>query len=409
MLVGVCCAVVAGGCSRRQRDALGDNPSAGRDPAAVMVTEEPVVSRPVQRKVEAVGTLFGYEEVSLSAKVEGRVRTIHHDVADRVRPGELLLEIDPTDYDLTVRQAQKALAVELAKLGLTEPPGLGFEVTQVPAVVQSRVKRDNALGRLDRAQRAGAAVTPEELADKKAESQIAQAEYENQILVAKAGLATIQVKQEALAIAQQQLKDTHICAPEPTQPVLGAEGLMTYAITQRTVAEGSFTRSGTEVFKLVIDQTLKLRALVPERYAADIQLGQKAEVFAASYSEPFAGTVSRINPAVDPATRAFEVEICVPNHERKLKPGGFAKTEIWTRLDPQAVTVPLAALVHFAGITKVFLDENGRAKEVPVTLGVESTEWVEIRKPALPAGAHVLTSGQTAVADGTPVTVRNGP
>jgi len=100
------------------------------------------------------------------------------------------------------------------------------------------------------------------------------------------------------------------------------------------------------------------------------------------------------------------VEIEVPNPDAELKSGSFAKANIQTRIDAAAVTVPLKAVVTFAGITKLFVVENGKAKEVQVTLGVQSTDWVEVRTPALPAGARVVTSGQTALADGTPIEVR---
>ncbi|MFO0947914.1 MAG: HlyD family efflux transporter periplasmic adaptor subunit [Planctomycetota bacterium] len=87
--------------------------SAEKKEVPISVTVEPVELRSVQRAIEAVGTLHGYEEVLLSAKVGGRVRKILHDVGDRVTSGESLLEIDPTDYELAARQAEKALQVEL--------------------------------------------------------------------------------------------------------------------------------------------------------------------------------------------------------------------------------------------------------------------------------------------------------
>ena len=106
--------------------------SAGR------LTVAPVTYRPVRRTIEAVGTLCGYEEVSICSTAEGRVVKIHHDVADHVRPGEQLLQIEPIDYELSVRQAEKALLVELAKLGLQSPPTAAFDVTGIPMVVEAQ-------------------------------------------------------------------------------------------------------------------------------------------------------------------------------------------------------------------------------------------------------------------------------
>jgi RND family efflux transporter MFP subunit len=381
------------------------------DSAKVVVTTEPVTIRQVERTVEAVGTLYGYEEVVISTKVEGRIKKIHQDVSDRVAPGALLLQIDPTDYELSVRQAEKALQAELAKLGLKEMPASQYQASKLPVVVEAAIRRDNMRSRLDRARSLSnqRVVSPEELADKQAECRVAEAEYDNQVLAAEAGLATAHVKQEALSSARQQLKDTHILAPVPTQAIADSDQQMTYAISKRAVSEGTYVKSGTEVFRLIIDQTLKLRVMVPERHLRAVKLGQKADVFTAAFKDAFPGKVTRINPAVDPTTRTFEVEVRVPNPKGLLKPGSFAKAAIVTEAQAQAATVPLEALVNFAGIIKIFTVVDGAAKEVQVTLGVQSTQWVEIARPSLPTGAVIVTSGQTALADGTPVVVRDKP
>jgi RND family efflux transporter MFP subunit len=379
------------------------------DPAAVMVTVAPATFRPVQRKIEAVGTLHGFEEVVISAKVEGRVRAIHHEVADEVKPGEVLVEIDPTDYELAVQQAERALAVELAKLGLKEPPGAEIDLDKVPPVVQAQVHMENAHSHYDRMRRLALshAISAEERDTAISDFRAAQAEYDNQVLQAQAGLAMIQLKQSSLAVARQQLKDTQIRVPTPSLPIPGSAAGVRYAITRRAVADGTLVRPGTELFKLVIDQALKLRVPVPERYSAEVRVGQEVEVSTASSPQPFLGKVIRINPAVEPTTRTFEVEILVPNADGARKPGSFAKAAILTQLDSEAVTVPLTAVVRFAGVTKIFVAENGRAKTVPVTLGVQTTEWVEIAQPPLPHGTTVITSGQTALADNSPIAIRS--
>jgi RND family efflux transporter MFP subunit len=380
-----------------------------RDPAAIVVTVEPVTFRPVQRSVEAVGTLYGYEEVSIAAKVDGRVRKILHDVSDPVKPGDLLVEFDPTDYELLLGQAEKSLRVDLVKLGVDEMPAESkFDVERLPAVMQARERLNNVKLRYDRARslaRTGA-ITTEELTDKTADFRAADAEYHSQILMARSLVATVEMKREAFAIARQQLKDMAVKVPAPLQRVPGMEGGVTYVMSQRAVSEGSFVRTGTEVCKLVIDRMLKLRVLIPELYSNEIERGQKVQVSTAAHPQPFGGLVARINPTVDPVNRTFQVEIEVPNPEGKLKPGSFAKAAILTKLDSEVATVPLEAPTTFAGITKVFVVEGGHVNEVRVALGVQNTEWVEVAQPRLPRGARVVCSGQSGLADGTPIAVR---
>jgi RND family efflux transporter MFP subunit len=397
----------AGG-GKHEGDELPPDAAARRDAAAVVVTVEPVTYRPVQRAVEGVGTLYGFEEIAISARVEGRVRALRFDVADLVHPGQLLLEIDPTDYELAVEQADRALCVELAKLGLTEAPGTDFDPKQVPVALQGQARMENAQAKYQRAMNltGKGIVSAEDRGNATADFLAAKAEYANKLFEVTTGLAMIRLKQTGLAVARQQLQDTRVVVPTPALAVPGATGGVVYAVTHRSVAEGTLVRPGTEICKLVLNQTLKLRVPVPERYSNDVRTGQKALVHTAAFSQPFAGTVTRVSPAVEPATRTFEVEVQVPNPKGELKSGCFAKAALLTRLEPEAATVPLSALATFAGVTKVFLVENGRAKEVRVTLGVQTTDWVEVAAPALPRGARIVTSGQTALADRTPVVVR---
>src|SRR5262245_60437041 len=69
-----------------------------KEPEPVAVTTAPVTQRSITRTVQIVGTFHGQEEVLLTPKVEGRVLRLHHDIGDLLRPGELLLEIEDTDY-----------------------------------------------------------------------------------------------------------------------------------------------------------------------------------------------------------------------------------------------------------------------------------------------------------------------
>ena len=381
--------------------------SHARSKSAVIVTVEPVSIQTVQRTVEAFGTLHGFEEVSISARIEGRVSRILHDVADRINPTEMLLEIDATDYDLALQQADRALQVELARLGLKTPPQTTPDLERVPFVAKAKSVLDHAKSRLDRIGRLAASktISPEESENAANDLRTSQAEYDDQILKAETELATIRMKQADLAVAREHLANTKVTTPTPSIS-LSESNDISYVVSQRSVAEGTLVRPGTEIFRIVIDRVLKLRVPVPERYSPEVQLQQRVDVFAAASNRPFPGTVTRIYPIVEPATRTFQVEIQIPNPNGELKPGSFAKAAILTRVDASAVTVPLSAIIQFAGITKIFLDVEGRAKEIPVRLGTQTTDWVEIAEPTLPRGANVITSGQSAVANETPVSVR---
>jgi RND family efflux transporter MFP subunit len=154
----------------------------------------------------------------------------------------------------------------------------------------------------------------------------------------------------------------------------------------------------------VIDHMLKLTAAVPEKHAPEIAVGQPVELRVEAYpDQAFKGTVARVTPTVDPTNRVFGVVIGVLNGDGKLKAGGFATAEVVVRTEP-VVTVPPEALVQFAGVNKVFVAEGDKARVVEVTVGTREKEWIEVG--GLPAGAKVITSGQSQLVDGSPIRLR---
>ncbi len=150
-----------------------------RGAAEVPVTVATVTTRTIQRRVAVVGTLEGYEEVNLQAKVEGRVLRIHHDIGDVVAPGALLAELDPTDHRLALNEAQLGLKLELARLGLDELCDK-LDVSRVPSVVRARSQEDNAGQMASRARRLGAGrvIGIEEMEKVQTEQRVAKASRE---------------------------------------------------------------------------------------------------------------------------------------------------------------------------------------------------------------------------------------
>jgi multidrug efflux pump subunit AcrA (membrane-fusion protein) len=406
------------GLALRGGPAPGDE-GAGRRVADVPVTVATVTTRPIQRRVAVVGTLEGHEEVNLQAKVEGRVLHIHHDIGDIVAPGAVLAELDPTDHRLALNEAQLALKLELVRLGLEELCDK-LDVSRVPSVVRARSQEDNARNILARARRLGVGrvIGTEEMEKTKTEDRVARATREQAEMEAQATLASARLRQAQVETARQRLTDTRVLAPAPSPSRLPpgcSPGALRYVVAARRVAEGEMVRpiAGTVLFRLVIDDPLKLVAQVPERHVGEVRTGQAVDLNVEAYpGEPFTGTVARLNPTVERASRSFAVEVRVPNEARRLRAGSFAKASILTRSAPVA-TVPEEAIVRFAGVVKVFVVEKGRSRAVAVRTGevisVGDTHnprrWVEVSGP-LSAGSTVVVSGQSQLADGTPVQVR---
>src|SRR5579871_5640096 len=93
--MGVC------GCSSGSaQKAEPQNAKVAEGDSVIPVSVAPVETRAVKRRVGVVGTLYGFEQITITPKVEGRIQTIHFDVGDRVPPNTCLLELDSVDYRL---------------------------------------------------------------------------------------------------------------------------------------------------------------------------------------------------------------------------------------------------------------------------------------------------------------------
>jgi RND family efflux transporter MFP subunit len=373
----------------------------------LVVTVEPIARRIVRRSIQAVGTLHGYEELTISAKTDGRVTKIYHDLSSRLKPGELLLEVDPTDAQLAVNQAERSVQAELAKWGFTHVPSQDEDLSNLPTVVSARLKYELMLSRLERvlALQKTNSIALEDVEQAKSDARVLESDWRNQLLMAQSAAATVRLRNAELDIAKQKLADTKIYAPTPTMYPNDSDQY--YSVTERLVSEGTLLRPGSEVFKVVLGKTLKLRLAVPESFSNGVGVGQHVEVETFATDVPVIGTVARISPSIDRATRAFQVEVEIANLDGALKPGGFAKAKIFTAVDENATTIPSTGVYSFAGIIKIFLEENGVARELHVTLGERVDDWTEIVSPPMPDNARVITSGQRLLSDGIAVTIRS--
>jgi RND family efflux transporter MFP subunit len=394
-----------------------------RQPEAVAVTVAAPVPRPVDRRVRTVGTLHGFEEIDISPLVDGTIRRLVRDVGDVVRPGEPLLEIDATDFQLAVQEASRALDLELARLGLTALPDGSFDIAALPAVERARLVERNAAETLERYRGLVArnVTTKDEFEKAELAFDTAKLDTKQRLLEAEQTLAAVRHRQAILETARKRLSDTLIVAPELTARAAdgagGAAPPLSYTVAERFVSEGEIVRAAppTKLFRLIVEDVLKLKAAVPERHASQVKPGQAVELAVESLpGRKVAGRVVRVNPTIDTASRTFEIEVQVPNGERLLKSGAFATASVLVGVEASAVTVPEEAIVRFAGVTKLFAVVADQAVAVPVTVGARMDvaepggprrSWIEVAGD-FPPGAPVVTSGQSQLAAGTAVRIR---
>jgi RND family efflux transporter MFP subunit len=337
------------------------------------VTLRPVVLSRFEQRIDISGTLAADEQVMLATKVAGRLASISVDLASPVKRGEVVAQIETTDYELGVQQAEAALAQARALLGV--PPGTApnqIDVDSTTVVRQAQATlgeaRANA-ARIEVLAREG--LSPEAERDA-ARAALARAEAGLESAREEVRLRQAQVRQREseLRVARQLLADASIRSP--------IDGY----VQLRRASVGEYLAAGATIAEVVRIDPLRLRLAVPEREAASVRVGQPVRVTLDSAdpgvpADSRSGSVARLAPGLDADSRSLLIEADIPNPEGQLRPGNFVHAQIVVG-EREVATLPQSAIVTFAGLQKVLLVKDGKAVERPVTTGARRGEDIEI-------------------------------
>ncbi len=359
----------SGACSRAKQQELA-SASGLSDP--IVVRTGTVVERNVERSVEVVGTLKADEEVVISSEVKGIIEELPVDLGSVVRRGQVLARISQKEYQWRVDQANAALQQVRVRLGLrAEVPHPDPE--QNPEVRQAKAALDEAKLRFDRAKTlikngdiAQEQFDVAEMGHRSAEAryQAALDNFQNQVSLIDQRIAELQ-------LARKQLSDATIVSP------------MDGIVSLRHVTRGEYIKAETRIVTIVKSNPLRLQAVIPEVAVSSIRVNMPVTLKVDAYpGRSFKGLISRISPALDEKARTLTVEATVENTSGELKPGLFAKVSLLVEKQSSAVMVPANALINFAGLTKLFVIQDGRAVERIVKTGIQDGGYVEILEGA---------------------------
>lgn len=342
-------------------------PGASPTPQAIEVTTAAAIQRGLQRDVEVVGSLMADEEVVISAQIAGELSQLNVDFGSYVTQGQVIATIDQRDAKLKVEQAEATLKQTMARLGMKE--GAAFEPSQSADVRVAKTALDWAKMDLDRntklIENGDIARSTYDQATISYSS--AQARYQAALDAINQQLALVEQQRSALALAKKAITDTVVRSP------------ITGAVKEKFSARGTYLAVGGKIVSLVKINPLRLRADIPESSAAAVRKGQMMTLTVESFpGRTFSGHVVRIGPSLSEQTRALTVEAEVNNSGNLLRPGMFAKSKLITAKDAPAVMVPARAVVTVAGLTKLFVIENGKAAERIVKTGVTDGDLIEI-------------------------------
>jgi membrane fusion protein (multidrug efflux system) len=360
--------IVLSGCSGGKVSAKVEGASSREK--AVTVRAFTAEAQQVRRTVEAVGSLFAYDEVVVSSEVDGRADQVLVDVGDYVTKGQTLVEVLPIEFKLAAQQQEALVEQAKAKLGLTGDDAEVRDPAQTAAVRKAAADMANAAQKFKRSEQLQqqGIVPRQTFEEDELAYKAAQAAYDLAVQDVRNLQAALQQERAMRDLTNKKLRDTRIVAP------------FSGYIKERDVTVGQYLKVQTPVMAIVNADPVRVRLKVPEKMAAWVAVGQSATVFVEAFPErPFSGKIWRINPSVDPQTRTFDAEALIENHQGLLKPGFFVKASIPSKKVDSVLLIPQKALNYAYGIYKVYaLTDSNKLKEREVKVGDRIGENVEV-------------------------------
>ena len=315
----------------------------------------PVVSTASPHRSPAVidlplpGSMEAILETGIWARTNGYLKVRYVDIGDRVAAGQLLAEIETPEVNQQLRAS-------IATMNQDEATVVKFEA-------------DLALARttLERYLAAGPGTVSKQQIDERT-SAVTDAEK-----VVEAAKATVKADDANVRRLVDLTSFQRVFAP------------FAGVITMRNVDPGSLVSAGsttgtTELFRLAQVDTLRIFVLVPQSYAADIQVGQKAKISVRERpGRVFEGTVARTAGAIDPNSRTLRTEVDVPNPDGLLLSGSYATVRFeLTRPDPPLLVPSSALLIDANGVRVALLDHDSTLHYRPIQIGRDYGSEVEV-------------------------------
>jgi RND family efflux transporter MFP subunit len=316
------------------------------------------------------GSMEAILETGIWARTNGYLRARYVDIGDRVTKGQLLAEIDTPEVD---QQLQQAIAT----------------ANQDKANV-AKSQADLALARttLQRFFAAGSGTVSQQQIDERT-SAVTDAER-----VVDAGKATVSADQANVRRLSELQSFQKVYAP--------FDGV----VTVRNVDPGSLVSAGstsgtTELFRLAQVDVLRIFVHVPQSYAPDIQVGQKADVSVRELpGRVFSGRVIRTAGAIDSTSRTLLTEVQVANPDGALLSGSYATVRFAiARSEPPLLVPSSALLIDANGVRIASVDAHHTVHYQPVQIGRDYGSEVEVLSGL---------DEKTAVATGLPPNLAEG-
>jgi membrane fusion protein, multidrug efflux system len=298
----------------------------------------------IARTIDYTATILPFEEVNMAPSTPGRIDKIYVEVGDKVNKGDNLFLMDRTQL-----YQQKVQLASLAK----------------------------DLARLDTLLRTGS---------------VKQQQYDQlktQYDVTKTNVDFMEVNTLLKApffgvVTGKYFEDGEMYSGTPTT-----------------------TTGRSAVVTVMQVNPLKVNVGISEQYYPLVKRGMKAEITADVYkSEKFTGTVFRVYPTVNSATRSFNTEVELPNRNDMLKPGMFVRVSMDLG-EVETFVVPANTVMQQEGTNQrfIFLDRDNVATRVELTIGQRFDDKLEIVSSDIKNGDKLIIEGQAKLINGDKIVI----
>ncbi len=314
------------------------------------VATELLKAEPSAQTLPAVGSLVSVHQVVVSAEVSGQITRIGYNGGDKVRKGDILVEMNIQRERADLDSAKAAL--QLADVALRR----ATDLQQRGNVSQAQLDQ-------------------------------AKSQYD----VAKAGVARAEA-----AIAYKIIR-------APFDGLLGT----------RDVEVGQYISPGQKLAELTDLSQLYMNFTVPEQQRPRLAVGQSVEIIVDAHPDKkFVGKVGVINPQIDAAARSVKLQALTDNKDGLLSPGMYAHATVLLPPLPDVITVPETSVVNslYGDFVYVAVKETkgGKdhvvAKRAPITTGQHYDGRVTVLS-GLKDGDRIVATGLTKVSDGSEITL----
>lgn len=322
--------------------------------------------------------------IVVKAAVGGLIEKLNVEESQHVKRGELLAELDDTEYRLNLERQEaarlKVLSDYLVEKRFSDKGELSV------AVDEKGVQEAKDAYEKERQQYREGKISQEEYekASKNYEMVLIESgKMKEEVLAAAKNLTQNEI---AVKEAQLTLEKTKVRAP------------FSGIVFDIQVSPHERVSAGTELFTLVNIDRIYVQARVLESEIGKMRVGREVDLkFSAYPGKIFKGKVKAISPVVNPDDRTCKVTIDVANPEEEIKPGMHAEVEIAAEIYEDRLLIPQDAVLVRMGRKLAFVVEEGIAKWRYIEVGIENEDYAEVLD-GVKEGETVIIEGHFTLA-----------